>query len=472
VKFSGEEVYGKCLDLTAQHAQWQNVLEEIEADKPSYLVYLRTFQQARSSAAVADTEDAEANKDSMLRTKSYKHYIRALAAYLVDFHRRIQPLVSVSHLLKEEATAHAAATQQTMSSSNGAAACPSGSGSGGPTLLHLESHATPESLQSLSTDELKQQLAMRGLKCGGTPQQRAQRLWAVRGVLAADVPAKLRAKNFDAAQAALAAAADGGAAASGSGSDQGADHDSEEDSDEEATKASAPQADGNGVEVFAAADAEQSDVPLEHSFAAGTAATLWHERVVRFMCGTLSDVVSATISRAQRRQTRTWEELQADKQAEAELESQGGTMVGQGAAGAAGVDSDSDDEDGPIYNPKKVPLDWDGKPIPYWLYKLHGLRFSFPCEVCGGVTYQGPKVFQEHFSRAEHAAGMRRLGIPNSAHFHGLSKIAEVQALWAKVRTQLEQKAWNADTQEEFEDSAGNVMNRRTYEDLARQGLL
>ena len=27
----------------------------------------------------------------------------------------------------------------------------------------------------------------------------------------------------------------------------------------------------------------------------------------------------------------------------------------------------------PIYNPKNLPLGWDGKPIPYWLYKLHGL---------------------------------------------------------------------------------------------------
>ena len=35
-------------------------------------------------------------------------------------------------------------------------------------------------------------------------------------------------------------------------------------------------------------------------------------------------------------------------------------------------DSDSDDEEKAIYNPKNLPLGWDGKPIPYWLYKLHG----------------------------------------------------------------------------------------------------
>jgi len=40
------------------------------------------------------------------------------------------------------------------------------------------------------------------------------------------------------------------------------------------------------------------------------------------------------------------------------------TMVGGG---------DSDDDDGLKYNPKNLPMGWDGKPIPYWLYKLHGL---------------------------------------------------------------------------------------------------
>lgn len=37
------------------------------------------------------------------------------------------------------------------------------------------------------------------------------------------------------------------------------------------------------------------------------------------------------------------------------------------------ADSESDDEEQQIYNPLKLPMGWDGKPIPYWLYKLHGL---------------------------------------------------------------------------------------------------
>ena len=38
---------------------------------------------------------------------------------------------------------------------------------------------------------------------------------------------------------------------------------------------------------------------------------------------------------------------------------------------AAALDSDEDEF---VYNPLKLPMGWDGKPIPYWLYKLHGLN--------------------------------------------------------------------------------------------------
>ena len=43
--------------------------------------------------------------------------------------------------------------------------------------------------------------------------------------------------------------------------------------------------------------------------------------------------------------------------------------------------SDSDDEDEFVYNPLKLPLGYDGKPIPYWLYKLHGLNQVLPPSV-------------------------------------------------------------------------------------------
>jgi hypothetical protein len=32
---------------------------------------------------------------------------------------------------------------------------------------------------------------------------------------------------------------------------------------------------------------------------------------------------------------------------------------------------------------------WDGKPIPYWLFKLHGLNIEYKCQICGGFSYWG-----------------------------------------------------------------------------------
>ncbi|OZC06653.1 splicing factor 3A subunit 3 family protein [Onchocerca flexuosa] len=139
--------------------------------------------------------------------------------------------------------------------------------------------------------------------------------------------------------------------------------------------------------------------------------------------------------------------------------------------------SDDDDDDSIPYNPKNLPLGWDGKPIPYWLYKLHGLNISFPCEICGNQVYKGPKAFQRHFNFLQiqewrHSHGMRCLGIPNTAHFANITKISDAVELWGKIRRQKESLKWNPEHDEEFEDSAGNVVNKRTFEDLKRQGLL
>jgi splicing factor 3A subunit 3 len=50
---------------------------------------------------------------------------------------------------------------------------------------------------------------------------------------------------------------------------------------------------------------------------------------------------------------------------------------------------EEEDDDGRIYNPLKLPLGWDGKPIPYWLYKLHGLGVEYRCEICSDYVYMG-----------------------------------------------------------------------------------
>lgn len=44
--------------------------------------------------------------------------------------------------------------------------------------------------------------------------------------------------------------------------------------------------------------------------------------------------------------------------------------------------------------------------------------------------------------------------------------------VWEKIKHQKENERFVAENDEEFEDSQGNVVNRKTYEDLKRQGLL
>lgn len=113
------------------------------------------------------------------------------------------------------------------------------------------------------------------------------------------------------------------------------------------------------------------------------------------------------------------------------------------ASGEAGVGEEDEDEER-IYNPLKLPLGWDGKPIPYWLYKLHGLGVEYRCEICSDHVYMGRLVllvllvenprrshcwcrknFDRHFQESRHAFGMRAMGLPNTKHFHEITRIAD-----------------------------------------------
>lgn len=58
-----------------------------------------------------------------------------------------------------------------------------------------------------------------------------------------------------------------------------------------------------------------------------------------------------------------------------------------------GEGGEEEEEEERIYNPLKLPLGWDGKPIPYWLYKLHGLGVEYKCEICSDHVYMGRYVF-------------------------------------------------------------------------------
>lgn len=99
------------------------------------------------------------------------------------------------------------------------------------------------------------------------------------------------------------------------------------------------------------------------------------------LCEVMANVLEATVHYAEKKQVQTFEELERereDEQRAVEVE----------------LKEDSDKEDD-IYNPWKIPLGWDGKPLPVWLYKLHGLNIEYKCEVrelrFGRSAAEGPR---------------------------------------------------------------------------------
>ncbi|KAI8885730.1 hypothetical protein K501DRAFT_245453 [Backusella circina FSU 941] len=186
-------------------------------------------------------------------------------------------------------------------------------------------------------------------------------------------------------------------------------------------------------------------------------AIAWKEILISKYAEALSDFREESKSNVERKQALT------DKERILEQEQEKVEIVDQ--------DSDEDDDE-KIYNPLKLPLGWDGKPIPYWLYKLHGLGVEYPCEICGNYVYMGRKAFDKHFQEWRHAHGMRCLGIPNTRQFHEITRIEDAYALYEKQKKEGVTEESKADVVEEFEDSEGNVYNKKTYEDLKRQGII
>ncbi|KAJ1980262.1 Pre-mRNA-splicing factor sap61 [Dimargaris verticillata] len=170
----------------------------------------------------------------------------------------------------------------------------------------------------------------------------------------------------------------------------------------------------------------------------------------------LGDKRENTRANIERKQALTEEERRAELQEDDDVD----------------VNQYESDEEDQIYNPLNLPLDWDGKPIPYWLYKLHGLRVNYACEICGNYTYRGRKAFDKHFQEWRHLHGLRCLNIRANRQFYGITSIADAQALWDKIKAEEKSEEVQLNQAEEYEDNQGNVFNKKTYEDLKRQGLL
>ena len=318
--------------------------------------------------------------------------------------------------------------------------------------LDLSPYNNPEELEAkVDKDVLKTELSRLGLKCGGTPLDRAKRLFLTKNTPLDQLPKKLFVKRNSSKPGATTPTAPANNNAT-------------------TTSTPAPKVGGNNSE-YSMNTGNERRIDIARL-----------ETIVTAFLHQLRPTLDATARRADRRLTQTANERDREIQEEiygtitASASSSNKRQKKDGDENDNEDDDDDEDEDSdeeaPIYNPKGVPLGWDGKPIPYWLFKLHGLNHFFPCEICGGESYRGRRNFEKHFTESKHAYGMRCLGIPNTKHFHGVTKIEDALKLWEKLKGTVEGNVFDGGKDEEYEDSHGNVLKRGEYEDLARQGLL
>ena len=167
----------------------------------------------------------------------------------------------------------------------------------------------------------------------------------------------------------------------------------------------------------------------------------------------LQNIIDNTINQIHKKQTMTREELELDRQNELNVKK-----------------TDKEDKK-KIFNPKNIPLDWDGKPLPYWLYKVHGLGIEHKCEICGGASYWGRRAFEHHFQEWRHAYGMKCLRLPNTLQFKNITKIEDALKLHHKLIEDKNKTEFNPDVEEQYEDENGNVFNKKMIMDLKKQGL-
>lgn len=380
--FTGEEAEGKYVDMHVLHEAYLNLKGIERVDYQRYLKKATDLQAIPKTAAVA---------------AAYSRYATELKEYLIGFIKRTQPLMPLQELLataedefsKKWAEGTVARWQSAKSQKDGeCVAC------------DLSAYESAKALEALGLESLKAQLTLKGLKCGGTLAQRAERLFLAKATPLDQMPKKELAAKGGEGKASAGAAA------------------------------SAPRA-----------------------------VALVEEQVSR-LGELLADVIEDTEEMVEKKQSRSYDEIARDLAAAEEADA------------IANADDEEEEEEKPIYNPLNLPLGWDGKPIPYWLYKLHGLNLEFKCEICGNYSYWGPRAYERHFQEWRHTYGMKCLGIPNSKHFLGITLIEDAYTLWAKLKAEQGGSSWNPELDEEFEDKTGNVMNRKTYTDLARQGLL
>ncbi|VFQ90640.1 unnamed protein product [Cuscuta campestris] len=150
IDFSREEASGRYLDL---HELFREYVNSVFGERIGYSAYIDVFSRPHEVIPL----NLRLSKEGR-----YKQYLQKLLAYLIHFIERTEPLQDVDAILSRLATEF---EEQWASNVN-------------EVIIRLEEYTTVEELtMKVRPEKLKEALALLGLKTGGTPQQRAERLF-------------------------------------------------------------------------------------------------------------------------------------------------------------------------------------------------------------------------------------------------------------------------------------------------------
>ncbi|KAJ4954013.1 hypothetical protein NE237_030845 [Protea cynaroides] len=381
VEFSGEESFGRYLDL---HELYNEYVNSKFGEPIEYSAYLDLFSQLQKIP------------HSHKLTRQYREYLEHLLEYLVYFFQRKEPLQDLDRVFSKVETEFEELWAEGNIQGWENKSQENGHVSALDSVIDLDYYSSVEELLEVGPEKLKEALAALGLKTGGTVQQRAERFFLTKHTPLEQLDRKQFAKRSN--------------------------------------------QNGN------AASSQQIDSSKEIALM---------EAKMKRLCELLNETILQTKENVEKKQALTYEEMEAEREEE-EVQ----------------ADTESDEDEQQIYNPLKLPMGWDGKPIPYWLYKLHGLGQEFKCEICGNHSYWGRRAFERHFKEWRHQHGMRCLGIPNTKNFNEITSIKEARYLWERIQERQGVIKWRPDLEEEYEDKEGNIYNKKTFTDLQRQGLI
>jgi splicing factor 3A subunit 3 len=194
VEFSGEEMFGKYLDMHSFHEQSLNMKAQFGEEHVEYVDYLTQFHKLE-----------KVPRNSKNNTK-YVNYLNELAEYMKSFFSRTNPLVCLDDLVEKECyqpfeeawtKGEVAGWPQNKSADLGGA----GGGGGKSREVDLSSFQSAQALEALGMTRLAEGLVALGLKSGGSLTDRAKRLFSVKGLKPEEYPKSIRGKAAAAATA-------------------------------------------------------------------------------------------------------------------------------------------------------------------------------------------------------------------------------------------------------------------------------